>query len=287
MPKLTFDEITGFGADIGTRGKRISRGFTLEEIDTGIPAHEIAGYVQFYTSAQDVNGVGMTAMGSVHPDSRYSDALQTNIVIQGVMHNAVRGAVVYTADPGGFTPLTYIVTRTRQMMQHTETILPNGYIIKADHIPTEGNPLAGYVSDYVPMTFRRTSPVVIFEGLKVGDPDDSGSDYQGYVNQGVFRGYPQGHWFLDDFTTSYSRYSGYSQFRIAIQRNILNRSWASFGTLFNSLVGRYVEVNPAHVFAAVGEPYAYGPIGDTVGLGFVHVGGYPTVDFASIGVPTI
>lgn len=285
MGKLTFDTVDGFGADIGARGGRILRPFMLENIDTSIPTHEIAGFVQFYDGSLDVNSVAMTDMGSAHPDSRYAGYTQQNIVIRGLLHDAVVGAVVYTQDPSGFTPTTYVVTRTRQPVQHMETILPDFPGQPGDVITASLNVFTIPV-DFVPMQFKRTSPVIIFEGLKVGEPDDSGSDYQGYVNQGEFRSKPTGHWYLDDYTTSYSRYSGYSQFRIAIQRNILGRDWRSWGTLFNAQVGKYVKVNPAHVADALDEPYKYGQIGPNYN-GFVCVGGYPTIDFESIGVPTI
>ncbi len=285
MPILTLDTVANFGANITNNATELVRGFFLEDIDTSIQPYAICGYVKNYTAMMDDNGVGMPMAFEPYPDTgNFPGLLMLSVIIEGIMPNAVAGRLIYRkpGGPGDFTPSVYTITKTRQIIQHTENILPNGERIFADYWNAFGDTI---VEDFVPMTFRRPSPVVVFEGIKAGSPDDGGSDYIGCVKDATFRSRPIGGWMLDDWTTNFSKYTGYSQFRIQIIGNVLGRDWGTLGTLYNSLVGKYVDVDEGDISTALGIPYKYGIIQPSAGTGVVRVGGYPTCSFTGIGVP--
>lgn len=276
MAVLELDTIDAFqGVTLSSNGgSRVPRGFWLKDIDTSTDAFAIASYVKDFP--------GMPGLGSACLDPGFPQLLATSIVIDAVAGNAVHGAIVFTDSNLGFTPTVYLVTRTRRMVQHTETVLPNGEILWCTFNDSSGKTVA---KSLVPISVARPSPVVVIEGLKVGAPDDSAGDYHGYVNGDSYLGKDPGQLRLDDYTTTWSKYSGYSQFRCEVVGNILGRDWSVYGILYNSLVGKYVEVNQGDVMSAASDPYVYGTIGSTDGLGFLHVGPYPTVSFNSIGLP--
>lgn len=273
---LELDTIDGFGADIGGIRSRIDRGFWLDGIDTtSLDPYGIA-----YAVKQALAGVGWT-LGSAFPDSNFADLLLQNIVMEGVSYDGARGRLVYTTPELGFTPSVYLITRTSRPVNHTETVLPNGTLIEASLDGLEANIIP---STPVAMNFRRGAPMMIFEGLVAGDTNDTGNDYTFYANESTFRGKDKGMWLIEEYTTIRSKYTGYSQFRKVISQNILGRYHSVFSQLFNAQTGQFCKVDPADVAASLMNAYVYGQIGPN-DLGFAHYGGYPTIDFASIGIP--
>lgn len=296
---LTLDTAVDSRGDFGPgQVKRIERGFQVDGIDTtGLdPASLIPGLLTMS---------GMPAMGSAHPDTvNAGGLLLSNMVVVGILPDAVRGVLVYTT-PGFATPSAYILTRSQRLVQHTEIVLPNGVVLQVSkkvtvHHPStpeqeaSGNPDGTdeevTIKDYTPITVRRPVTQLVAEGIRVGSPDYDGADYVGYVNEETYKGRPAGSWLIEEFTTSYSKFQGYHNFRIVVSGNILGRYHSTFGILYNSTVGKHIEIDQDDVADTLAnDDYRYGFINSSAANvppteGFAHIGPYPTVKFADIGL---
>ncbi len=271
-PSFQIDTVENSSIELSGQGIRISRGFTADYLNTAVDPQDLI--MQVFALA------GFPAIGDPHPTAAYADALVSNLIVQGSASDGVQGQVVYTKSEGGYTPSAYVVTRSTRLVDSIETILPNGTPLQCEfsvygaHIP----------KDFIPMRFARPSSSYVVEGLRYGAPNYPGADYVGYVNDATFLGRAKGHLRIEEFTTQWSKYLGYHQFRCQLLGNILGRDWSTFGILYNSLVGKYVKVDPADIAASIADAYAYGLIGSTSTKGFLHVGGYPLVNFPSIGL---
>lgn len=272
-PTLELDTVEDSSADFTTNSSiRVDRGFIAHDLDTS---------VEPYSLIPSVLGIsGMPAFGTTHPNIPSIEL--TNIVITGLLPNAVRGRIVYS-KPQYSIGSSYLLTRSSRVVQTTEKILPNGTAIRCGY---DGGDYAGWIQDYVPIIVRRPVTVLIAEGIRTGSPDYPGADYVGYVNEGTFQSRATGSWLIEEFTTQWSKYEGKHTFRCVLAGNILGKTWDTFGILFNSLVGKHVEIDQGDVTTRLAMAYSYGIINSATSDvdGFVRVGAYPTVDFASIGL---
>lgn len=271
-PSYRLDTVDNSSVEISGEGKRIARGFTADYLDTSVAPYDLI--LQIFGLS------GFPAVGEPHPNGAYADALVSNIIVQGSLTDGVAGQVIYTTPSMGATPSAYVITRSTRLVDSLETILPDGtpliceLAVYGAHIP----------KDFIPMRFARPCSSYIAEGIRLGSPNYPGADYVGWANDATFLSRPKGHLRIEEFTTSWSKFAGYHNFRCQLLGNILGRDWSTFGILYNSLVGKYVKIDPADIAASIATAYSYGLIGSTATKGFLHVGGYPLVSFPSIGL---
>ncbi len=270
-PSYRLDTVDGSSADISGSGIRIARGFTAEYLDTSVDASSLI--------FQILGMAGFPTIGDPHPDPAYADALVSNVLVQGSLTDGVAGQVIYTTPGMGATPSAYTLTRSTRLVDSVESVLPDGTVVQC------GNSVYGAHIDPHPTPIRVARPCssYIAEGIRLGSPNYPGADYVGFVNDATFLGRGKGQLRIEEFTTSWSKYAGFHNFRCQLLGNILGRDWSTFIILYNGLVGKYVKVDPASVSASIGLPYAYGQLGINT-EGFAHYGPYPLVSFSSIGL---
>jgi hypothetical protein len=132
--------------------------------------------------------------------------------------------------------------------------------------------------DVVPMGFGMPTRVISVTVLNTGDPPDATGEFTGYVNDATWQGLPAGYWRTEGTEAEDSKYSGYwSRQLTAATKNL--ESWSTFGTLRNTITGKYIDIDPDLITALMSIPYSYGT---HIANGIIRADPYPETDFEAL-----
>jgi hypothetical protein len=278
---VQFDEISNaIVQKIGLR-ERVLRGVTVSDIDTAVDGDpQVLMLASQAVEAQSGGGY------PGRPELIYS-----GLFLRGIGPNSVQGYASYETTTFG-APSSYIIRNVSRVQSVETNLIPGSRIpistkwVKWDDV-NEKNVIG---PDNVTMRFMMPTRGIEVSGLVYGTPTAGHEQFVGYVNNGAWGPpgkptLPKGWWMLSEYSDTQSVYQGfYTYTAVAIARTF--EDWSQCGILFNSLLGKYVDVDPADISTMNSRDYSYGMIypvsDDEKKKGIVRVGGNKITSFPSI-----
>jgi len=287
---FTFDESSSSSLEIfGNVGARMGRGFVV----TGLTC--AAGDDPYDIMWKVMSGTipGMPPQGDVITRGSYTMYL-SRFEIKGVFSDTIRGVLWYE-NMTGATPTSVIITRSTRSTAYQTNHLPypdtNGYYFLRCGwftVDVHGD-VIGVPTDTITTNLTRSATTFQCEMLKYGHPNDTLADYVDHVNENTWHGFSKGKLKIVEYSTTWSKYQGYTQTRIVIQEFGKGADWSKVEALRNNLTGRFIDPDPADVSAMLAEPYKYGLIWPSTPAlaeekGIIRFSANPIVDFSALGL---
>lgn len=216
--------------------------------------------------------------------------------------NAVRFSLIYESPQFGGVQSAYII-RNSAIANTVETNrMPDGTPLTVQWAADSDTFGASAIQDFVPFRVFRPMRQVLVSALIYGRLDDpvpsfgleptaggnDKADFTCYVNQDQWMGKAPGMWLLQKYETTTNRNANFFTIEAAAVSRVIE-SWAEYGTLYNSHIGKYVKIKDSNLTAANGrayKPYTSGLIwpatGDDQFSGFLVWGPYPWTPFQAI-----